>query len=143
MIKCMLFERCDQNGFGGCCDICFDKDACDFRCTSTPNTCGDVINERLTIQTETGAALKLNNPSTENEARDQLMAAYKVAINKLAAFEDAVEQGFIVTLPFIIGTDRIVARINGEIGIIKCYDHEDAQATLRDLLKADEQKHII
>jgi len=43
---------------------------------------------RLTIQTPNGAALSLNNPANEREARKQLMAAYKIAVNKLAAYED-------------------------------------------------------
>lgn len=47
--------------------------------------------ERLTINTPTGAALKLNSPTTEQEARVQLMEAYKVAVNRLAAYEDSEE----------------------------------------------------
>lgn len=43
---------------------------------------------KLTIITEKGAALKLNYPNTEQEAREQLMSAYKVAINKLAEYEN-------------------------------------------------------
>jgi len=57
--------------------------------------------ERLTIKTPTGAALKLNSPQTEQEAREMLMAAYKVAVEKLADYEDAEEQGRIVALPEI------------------------------------------
>ena len=60
--------------------------------------------ERLTVQTPTGAALKLNNPSTEQEAREQLMEAYKVAINKLAAYEDAEEYGLLLFPPIKPGT---------------------------------------
>ena len=47
--------------------------------------------ERLTERTPKGAALKLNNPSNEHEAREQLMSAYKVAIDKLADYEDLEE----------------------------------------------------
>ena len=47
--------------------------------------------ERLTERTPKGAALKLNNPSNEHEAREQLIAAYKVAIDKLADYEDLEE----------------------------------------------------
>ena len=59
--------------------------------------------ERLTIQTETGAALKLNGPTTEQEARKQLMEAYKVAINKLAYYEDLQEARQLVVLPCKVG----------------------------------------
>jgi hypothetical protein len=44
--------------------------------------------ERLTEHTPKGAALKLNSPSSDLEAREQLMAMYPIAINKLAAYED-------------------------------------------------------
>lgn len=57
--------------------------------------------ERLTMHTPTGAALKLNSPNTEQEAREQLMLFYKIAVNKLAAYEDAEEQGRLVILPDI------------------------------------------
>lgn len=43
---------------------------------------------RLTTWTENGAALKLDNPETEEEARIQLIEKYKQAVNKLAAYED-------------------------------------------------------
>ena len=47
--------------------------------------------ERLTERTPKGAALKLNNPSNEHEAREQLATAYKVAVEKLADYEDMEE----------------------------------------------------
>lgn len=44
--------------------------------------------ERLTVKTPTGAALALNDPRTEQEAKEQLMTAYRVAMNRLSAYED-------------------------------------------------------
>lgn len=49
---------------------------------------------RLTIRTEEGAALKLDNPQSEAEARRQLHDKYIIAIEKLAAYEDLEEQGY-------------------------------------------------
>lgn len=43
---------------------------------------------RLTKRTQKGAALKLDNPRTEKEARKQLHDKYLLAIEKLAAYED-------------------------------------------------------
>ena len=43
--------------------------------------------ERLTLKTPTGAVLALNNPRTEQEAKEQLTPAYKV-VDKLSAYED-------------------------------------------------------
>lgn len=42
---------------------------------------------RLTIDTPTGAALKLDNPKNDSEARQQLAKKYILAINLLAEFE--------------------------------------------------------
>ena len=45
--------------------------------------------ERLTIRTPTGAALKMNDHyPNEDAARHDLMEKYKVAMEKLAAYED-------------------------------------------------------
>lgn len=55
--------------------------------------------KRLTVRTPKGAALKLNSPQTEQEAREQLMEKYTVAIEKLAAYEDLEEQGRLVKIP--------------------------------------------
>lgn len=54
--------------------------------------------KRLTIMTKTGAALILDNPQNEQEAREQLMLKYKLAINKLAMYETLEEEGKI-TIP--------------------------------------------
>jgi len=43
---------------------------------------------RLTEHTPNGASLKLDNPRNDSEAREQLMAKWKIAVNKLAAYED-------------------------------------------------------
>lgn len=50
---------------------------------------------RLTIRTENGAALKLDNPQNETEARKQLHDKYLIAIEKLAHYEDLEEQGLL------------------------------------------------
>lgn len=51
---------------------------------------------RLTIRTEKGAALKLDNPQNEAEARKQLHDKYLIAIEKLAHYEDLEEQGRLI-----------------------------------------------
>ena len=51
---------------------------------------------RLTIRTESGAALKLDNPQNEAEARKQLHDKYLIAIDKLAHYEDLEEQGRLI-----------------------------------------------
>jgi len=45
--------------------------------------------ERLTENTPKGAVLKLDSPKSDMEAREQLMAVYPIAMNKLAAYEDS------------------------------------------------------
>lgn len=51
---------------------------------------------RLTSRTENGAALKLDNPQNEAEARKQLHDKYLIAIDKLAHYEDLEEQGRLI-----------------------------------------------
>ena len=58
---------------------------------------------RLTIRTEKGAALKLNNPQNEIEAGKQLHDKYLIAIEKLAHYEDMEEQGRLIELPCAVG----------------------------------------
>ena len=55
-----------------------------------------MVNKRLTQITPTGAALILDNPKNDQEARIQLMKKYKLAIAKLAMYEDLEEQGEII-----------------------------------------------
>lgn len=62
------------------------------------------MNKRLTIMTESGAALILDNPRNDAEARTQLMKKYRLAINKLAAYEQLEEEGKI-KVPLIISGD--------------------------------------
>ena len=81
--------------------------------------------ERLTEKTETGAALKLNAPRTEQEARDQLMAAYEVAINRLAAYEDTG-----ITPEQITANKSIIGDLTREI----CRQESEIEK-LRELLK--------
>lgn len=54
--------------------------------------------------TESGAALILDNPRNDAEARIQLMKKYRLAINKLAAYEQLEEEGKI-KVPLIISGD--------------------------------------
>lgn len=45
--------------------------------------------ERLTVMTDKGAALAMGGPyESEQAVRDDLMARYKVAVARLAAYED-------------------------------------------------------
>ena len=46
------------------------------------------MDDRLTQWTPTGASLILDEPKDEIEARGQLMRQFKLAVNKLAAYED-------------------------------------------------------
>lgn len=62
------------------------------------------MNKRLTIMTKSGAALILDNPRNDAEARTQLMKKYRLAINKLAAYEQLEEEGKI-KVPLIISGD--------------------------------------
>lgn len=54
--------------------------------------------------TKSGAALILDNPRNDAEARTQLMKKYRLAINKLAAYEQLEEEGKI-KVPLIISGD--------------------------------------
>lgn len=58
------------------------------------------MNKRLTIMTKSGAALILDNPRNDAEARTQLMK-YRLAINKLAVYEQLEQEGKI-KVPLII-----------------------------------------
>ena len=59
--------------------------------------------DRLTMRTENGAALKLDNPQNEAEARKQLHDKYLIAVEKLAHYEDLEEQGRLIELPCAVG----------------------------------------
>lgn len=59
--------------------------------------------ERLTMWTQKGASLKLDNPHSDEEARENLMSKYLLAVNKLAKYEDAEEQGLLLRLPCKVG----------------------------------------
>ena len=51
--------------------------------------------ERLTVNNESGWALKLDNPQTDVEAKQQLMSKFKIACAKLGELEDLMEiEGF-------------------------------------------------
>lgn len=54
--------------------------------------------ERLTIRTPTGAALKMEDHyPNEDAARHDLMVRYRIAMDKLAAYEDiGLEPGEVV-----------------------------------------------
>lgn len=60
--------------------------------------------ERLTIRTPKGAALIMGD-SYENEAaaRADLMQRFLIAVNRLAAYEDADEAGRLAVLPCKVG----------------------------------------
>lgn len=57
--------------------------------------------KRLTQWTKNGASLILDNPQNAEEARAQLMEAFKLACNKLAELEDKIEQGTLIELPCV------------------------------------------
>lgn len=60
--------------------------------------------KRLTQWTKNGASLILDNPQNAEEARAQLMEAFKLACNKLAELEDKIEQGKLIECnPKLIG----------------------------------------
>ena len=50
-----------------------------------------MVNKRLTKRTPTGVALILDSPKNDEEARTQLMKKYRLAIAKLAMYEDLEE----------------------------------------------------
>lgn len=68
---------------------------------------------RLTIRTEKGAALKLDNPQNEAEARKQLHDKYLIAIEKLAHYEDSEELGRLIELQCAVGDTVWTYRIDG------------------------------
>ena len=87
MIKCMQFDSCEKNGFGGCCEGCPDKDGCDMKCTNASNTCGDAIFGETSLEVfQNKAAVILGSianllkqkstiEATEKEMRAKLEAA--------------------------------------------------------------------
>ena len=54
---------------------------------------------RLTIRTPKGAAVKMDEPADELEARKQLMEKFHAVCEKLAYYEDLEEAGRLVVLP--------------------------------------------
>lgn len=61
--------------------------------------------KRLTQWVADGASLILDNPTTAEEARQQVMVQFKKACTKLAELEDKIESGQLVELPY--APDRI------------------------------------
>lgn len=59
--------------------------------------------ERLTTRTPKGAAVKMDEPADELEARKQLMEKFHAVCEKLAHFEDLQEAGRLVELPCAVG----------------------------------------
>ena len=55
--------------------------------------------ERLTQWVADGASLILDNPTTAEEARQQVMVQFKKACIKLAELEDKIERGKLVEVP--------------------------------------------
>lgn len=55
---------------------------------------------RLTQWVEDGAILILDNPTTVEEARQQLMVQFKKACIKLAELEDKIERGELIERTF-------------------------------------------
>ena len=55
--------------------------------------------ERLTQWVADGASLILDNPTTAEEARQQVMVQFKKACIKLAELEDKIERGELVKVP--------------------------------------------
>ena len=109
---------------------------------------------RLTIRTEKGAALKLDNPQNEAEARKQLHDKYLIAVEKLAHYEDLEELGRLIELPCAVGDeywcterddggeDPVIHKVHSEpfaclvkdLWGIKCFaTKEKAEAKLKEL----------
>lgn len=76
--------------------------------------------ERLTIITPKGAALKLDNPKNEKEARKQLMDKYKIAVDKLAYYEDLEAHDRLVVLPEGFDFEKLCEVVGAEDS---CPDH--------------------
>jgi len=81
--------------------------------------------ERLTVKTETGAALKLNDPHTEKEVISLFVAAYRAAVDRLAAYEDGGLEPY--HIPSILADNH---EIIGECKRLKAENYK-----LRELLK--------
>lgn len=52
------------------------------------------------------AALLLDNPRYDNEAQEQPAAKYRLAVEKLAAYEEAIAAGLLVELPCAVGSQH-------------------------------------
>ena len=59
--------------------------------------------KRLTVKTLKGVAVKLDEPASEQEAREQLMRKFSDVCEKLAHYEDLEESGRLVVLPCKVG----------------------------------------
>lgn len=59
--------------------------------------------ERLTMRTPKGAAVKMDEPANEAEARKMLMEKFHKVCEKLAHYEDLAEAGRLVELPCKVG----------------------------------------
>ena len=64
--------------------------------------------DRLTIKSGNLYALKLDNPQSDEDARVQLMKYFKLAVNKLAEFENFMEDNNIACLEDL---NKIILRV--------------------------------
>lgn len=76
--------------------------------------------ERLTIKEKNGYALKLNNPQSDSEAREQLMAQYIIAVNKLAQLENIMDHHKIENLQEL--NVRLISEIQLTNALLKTED---------------------
>lgn len=105
---------------------------------------------RLTIKSNNGYALKLNNPQNDVEAKTQLMKQFKLSVNRLAEFENFLEDNNINNLENLkelissnnkidlaiaeleevnsILTDTIIAVTENEMDLNKLYYWEEISA---------------
>lgn len=71
------------------------------------SACAEKLDQRLTMRNEDGAAeLLLDSPRNDNEAQEQLVAKYRLAVEKLAAYEEEAVAGLLVELPCAVGSQH-------------------------------------
>ncbi len=64
---------------------------------------------RLTVRTSKGAAVKMDEPANEAEARKMLMEKFNKVCEKLAHYEDLAEAGRLAELPCKVGETVYIA----------------------------------
>ena len=94
--------------------------------------------ERVTIKTEKGAALKMGDTyPSEDAARKDLMRRYRIAVDRLAAYEDTgLEPGEVLT-------GKELAEVGCAIIRLKEYQDIGSIAHLRELAQAEMDGRLV